>query len=254
MAGLLQDTNTHERDTHIRFQEKGHKYFIDGKTGFTSVTTLVHKAFEPFNADKIIDKMMASPSWPESKYFGKTKPEIKKMWKDNGQEAAKMGTAMHSMFEYHYNNIHPEKIEQYKDTLEYSYFKNFIEDHPDLVPYRTEWNVFYEELAMTGSIDFVVLNPDGSVSILDWKRCKKIEKYNNFGKRCLVKGLEHIHDANFWHYCLQLNLYKLTLEKKYDLVVKDLHLVVIHPENESNNYEKILIPILPEKDILCLFN
>ena len=50
MSLLLKDKFPHERDAHIRFQEKGHKYFIHGKTGFTSVTTLVHKAFEPFLA------------------------------------------------------------------------------------------------------------------------------------------------------------------------------------------------------------
>tara|TARA_Y100000816_G_scaffold287414_1_gene270097 strand:+ start:1020 stop:1799 length:780 start_codon:yes stop_codon:yes gene_type:complete len=249
---LLKDINAHERDAHIKFQEKGHKYFIHGKTGFTSVTTLVHQAFEKFNADKIIDKMMASPKWPDSPYFGKTKSEIKKQWKDNGQEAAKMGTAMHEMFEYHYNGIFPEKIEAYKDTTEYAYFKDFIRDHPELVPYRTEWNVYHEDYKWSGSIDFVVENEDGTLSILDWKRCKKIEKSNNFGKRCLVKGLSHIHDSNYWHYCLQLNLYKLMLEKKYDKIVKDLHLVVIHPDNESQTYEKILVPILPENDLLCL--
>jgi hypothetical protein len=34
--------------------------------------------------------------------------------------------------------------------------------------------------------------------------------------------------------------------------VKDLHLVVIHPENDSENYEKIRLPLLPENDLLRL--
>mgnify|MGYP006133564711 CR=1 FL=1 len=249
---LLKDKNAHERDRHIRFQEQGHKYFIHGKTGFTSVTTIVHKAFEPFNADKIIDKMMASPKWPQSPYFGKTKSEIKKTWKQNGSEAAKMGTAMHEMFEFHYNNIRPEKIEEFKDTLEYEYFNSFKEDHHDLVAYRTEWNVYHEDHKVSGSIDMVAENEDGTLSILDWKRCKDIKRTNNFGQRCLVNGLQHIHDTNFWHYVMQLNIYKYILEKKYDKVVRDLHLVVIHPDNKSNNYEKLKVPILPERDLLCI--
>lgn len=249
---LLKDIHFHERDNMIRFQEKGHKYFVKGKDGFTSVTTLVHKAFEKFNADKIIDNMMNSSKWTESKYYGKTKEEIKLEWKLNGQEASKMGTAMHQMFEYYYNKINPEKINSYENTKEYNYFKNFVNDHNLLVPYRTEWNVFHEDHKISGSIDMTFLNDDGTISIYDWKRCKKIEKNNNFEKRCLVNGLHHIHDTNYWHYCFQLNIYKYILEKKYDKKVKDLYLVVIHPDNITNNYEKLKLPILPEKDILTL--
>lgn len=250
MSLLLKDQFPHERDAHIRFQEKGHKYFIHGKTGFTSVTTLVHKAFEPFHADKIIDNMMASPKWPQSPYFGKTKDEIKLQWKQNGQEAAKMGTAMHEMFEFYYNQIYPEKIEAYKDTKEYSFFNNFKNEHQHLVPYRTEWNVYHEDHKISGSIDMIYVNDDDTLSIYDWKRCKKIEKQNNFGKRCIIDGLQHIHDSNYWHYCLQLNIYKYILETKYQKKVKDLHLVVIHPDND--NYQKIQLPIIPEKDLLVL--
>ena len=250
MSLLLKDKFPHERDAHIRFQEKGHKYFIHGKTGFTSVTTLVLKEYEPFHADKIIDNMMASPKWPQSPYFGKTKDEIKLQWKQNGQEAAKMGTAMHQMFEFYYNQIYSEKIEAYRDTKEYCFFNNFKNEQQHLVPYRTEWNVYHEDHKISGSIDMIYVNDDDTLSIYDWKRCKKIEKQNNFGKRCIIDGLQHIHDSNYWHYCLQLNIYKYILETKYQKKVKDLHLVVIHPDND--NYQKIQLPIIPEKDLLVL--
>ena len=90
---------------------------------------------------------------------------------------------------------------------------------------------------------------DNTYSIYDWKRVKEIKK-TGFGKTCLIPGLSHIHDANYWHYCFQLNIYKFILESKYDKKIRDLHLVVIHPENESNNYDKIKMPILPMDDIL----
>jgi|TARA_B100001093_G_scaffold515379_1_gene591586 ATP-dependent exoDNAse (exonuclease V) beta subunit len=249
---LLKDLNSHIRDKFIRFQEKGHIYYIKREKGYKSVTTIVHNAFEKFNANKVIDNMMKSPKWPESKYYGMTKEEIKQSWKSNASNASNMGTEMHAMFEYYYNKIHQDKIDKHKDTIEYKYFMNFIQDHETLVPYRTEWNVYNEDLKYAGSIDFVVLYDDGSVGIIDWKRCKNIEKSNNFGKRCLIEGLGHIHDSNYWHYTLQLNIYKYTLETKYELSVRDLHLVVIHPENQTNNYEKIKLPIIPTTDIEIL--
>ena len=241
---LLEVQNAHERDNDIKFVEEGHVYYIKKEKGFKSVTTLVHDAFEKFNSDKIIDNMMKGANWEKSKYYGMTKEEIKALWKSNGAEAAKMGTAMHAMFEYYYNGIKPEVIESYKGTPEYEYFMNFINDHPDLTPYRTEWNVYHEDYKLAGSIDMIFINDDGTLSIYDWKRCKNIDRFGDFGKKCKVKGLKHIGDTNYWHYALQLNIYKYILETKYDFQVRDLHLVVIHPENSFKNYEKIQMPVI----------
>jgi hypothetical protein len=254
MTQLLSITNAHERDSSIKFQEAGHIYYVKREKGYKSVTTLVHDAFEKFNANKVIDNMMKSPNWPNNKYYGKTKEEIKLMWKENGIEAAKMGTAMHAMFEYYYNQIKPEVIQSYEGTKEHEYFMNFVRDHDDeLTPYRTEWNVYHEDYKIAGSIDMIFMNEDGTLSIYDWKRCKAIEKFNGFGKNCLVKGLSHISDTNYWHYTFQLNIYKFILESKYGFQVKDLHLVVIHPDNSFQNYEKIKLPFI-QNDVKTLLD
>lgn len=254
--------NKHERDDNIEFQENGHVYYVKKKRGYKSITTVVHNAFEKFDSDATIDRMMASKNWEKSKYFGMTKQEIKKQWKDNGAEAAQLGTTMHYLFEYHYNDMydselssHPKFFQDfmnnndYEDTVEYKYFKNFVDDHPELVPYRTEWSVYDESNKLAGSIDMTFINEDGTLSIYDWKRCKAIERFNNFNKSCIVEGAGHIPDTNYWHYSLQLNLYKMVLETKYGFTVKDLHLVVIHPDNEIKNYEKIELPFIQMKDL-----
>jgi hypothetical protein len=250
---LLCDLNAHIRDKFIKFYEKGHVYYVKREKGYKSVTTLVHDAFEKFNANKVIDNMMASPNWENSKYFGMTKEDIKEQWKKNGCDAAKMGTAMHAMFEYYYNNIREDVIQSYEGTKEHEYFMNFIRDHPELKPYRTEWNVYHEDYRIAGSIDMIFQNEDGTLSIYDWKRCKNIERYNGFGKKCLIEGLAHISDTNYWHYTFQLNIYKYILETKYGFQIKDLHLVVIHPENVCDNYEKIKLPFI-QKDVKILLD
>lgn len=264
---MLSNLNKHDRDKDIKFQEKGHIYTVKKRRGYKSITTIVHNGFEPFNSDKIIDNMMASKNWEKSKYFGMTKPEIKKQWKDNGSEAALLGTTMHYLFEYHYNDMyntplceHPQYFQNfmnqnnYEDTVEYKYFKEFVEDHPDLQAYRTEWSVYDEDNKLAGSIDMTFINEDGTISIYDWKRCKKIERFTNFNKSSIVNGLSHIPDTNYWHYALQLNLYKMILETKYGFTVKDLHLVVIHPENTIGTYEKIEMPFIQETDLKKLIN
>jgi len=48
-----------------------------------SVTTWNHKHFEQFDADKIIQRMMKSKNWPNSKYYGQSPDEIKAGWEKN---------------------------------------------------------------------------------------------------------------------------------------------------------------------------
>jgi hypothetical protein len=43
---------------------------------------------------------------------------------------------------------------------------------------------------------------------------------------------------------LQLNLYRVILEKYYDLKIKEMFLVVFHPDNKDGKFLKINIPIM----------
>ena len=230
---MLKQRNPHVRDQNIFFEEVGHKYTINGETNYTSVTTWLKKFFYPFNDELIINNMMKSPKWPDSKYFGMSKDEIKKLWRDNGNEAAKLGTAMHKMFEDHYNGLY---VDGSNCGVEYEYFTNFINDHPTLQPFRSEWTVYDEEFRLSGSIDMLFINEDGTLSIYDWKRCKSMDKEVSFNKYA-KPPIRHIPDTNFWHYSIQLNAYKMIIERNYGYKIKDMFLVCIHPELDTN-YQK----------------
>ena len=231
----LSNKNPHERDNHITFDEGPHIYTIDGDSDFMSVTTWNHSHFEHFNADKIIDNMMKSKKWPDSKYYGKTKDEIKAEWDKNREEAATAGTKLHYDIECYYNNV-PHT----NDSQEYTYFLNFVKAFPRLTPYRTEWMVWDKDLKFAGSIDMVFENPDGTLMIYDWKRSKEIKKTAPFLKFSKTDCIEHIPDTNFWHYSLQLNTYKALLEKNYGKKVTEMYLVCLYPEN--NDYQLWKVP------------
>jgi hypothetical protein len=155
-------------------------------------------------------------------------------------------------------------------------------DAATLKPYRTEWTVFHEEARIAGSIDMVyeMIEPStadtapapatdiapattpasatppqptqSSVAtavggrnpllIYDWKRCREITKTNRANKFATHTAIEHIPDTNFWHYALQLNIYKYILQTKYGKTVTDLYLIVLHPE--AQNYQRIKLPNL----------
>ena len=240
----LETANKHERDEHIFFDEAPHKYYINGVCDNTSVTTLIHNYGEKFDSEKIINKMMSSMNWTSSRYYGMSSEEIKDLWKKNGEEAARDGTYMHKCIEDYWNDDPTEN-----DSVEYSMFLKFVEDHPGLVPYRTEWVVYHEEYKLCGSIDMIFKNADGTLSIYDWKRCKAIEKDPKFKKYC-KKPLKHLPDTNYWHYSMQLNVYKFIIESKYGHTVKDMHILCMHPVNDE--YQKFEINDMQKeaKDLL----
>ena len=258
--------NSHPRDSNIRFFEKGHKYEIttDPKSKYTSVTTWNHSHFPKFDADAIIKNMMSSDKWaPGHKYWGLTPEQIKASWNTNRDSVATAGTDMHYEIECFNNDkrisfdyTNKELYEVYigdngrtlsDKSLEWQYFINFVKDNQHLKPYRTEWLVYHEEAKIAGAIDMVYENPDGTLSIYDWKRSKEINPNNNFGKFALNPLLSHIPDTNFWHYALQLNTYKYILESKYGKIIKDLYLVRLHPDNQNKSYDLIKLPILKDE-------
>lgn len=239
---FLSTKHAHSRDKDISFEEGPHIYTIKGKSNYMSVTTWNHSHFEKFNSDKIINNMMRGKNWEKSEYYGMTKAQIKAKWSANGKEASGAGTKMHLDIEYFYNGSPREN-----DSIEYRYFKEFYQKYADLKPYRTEWMVYDEELKFAGSIDMVFENPDGTLQIYDWKRCKAITKINNWNKYSTTQVIDHLPDTNYWHYSLQLNTYKAILEKNYGKRVTDLYLVCLHPNNKNNSYQRIKVADLQDE-------
>lgn len=246
----LATINAHPRDEFITFEEGPHIYTVCGERGtYTSVTTFNHSHFSHFDADAIIDNMLRGKKMkdPKYKYYGMTKEQIKEDWDKNRDAASSAGTKMHYDIECYFNGMTVTN-----DSVEYHYFNNFLKDFPELKPYRTEWMVYYEELKISGSIDMIFENPDGTIQIYDWKRCQEIKHEPEFGKFALTPCISHLPDTNFWHYALQLNTYKMILEHKYGKKVTDLYLICIHPDNVYKNYQRIKVPVLENemKDLI----
>jgi ATP-dependent exoDNAse (exonuclease V) beta subunit len=272
---FLSHLHPHPRDANIVFFEENHKYSVltDPSSSYTSVTTVVHSCFEHFDADKIIEQMMKKKNWNDqfqNKYWGMTADEIKTMWSESGKESSLLGTQLHAEIELFMNSAatddndgeeeedytHQYLLNRYYQkqprsdlhkTNEWKYFIQFLQEYPHLRPYRTEWMVYHEDYKLSGCIDMVYENDDGTLSIYDWKRCKEINRENSFSKFSLLPCLQHIPDTNFWHYALQLNLYKKIIEEKYDRHVRDMFLIKLHPSSCMCSYEMYAVPILTDE-------
>jgi hypothetical protein len=268
---MLQKNNFHIRDKNIKYiKDSSTRYIIstDVDSKYVSVTNWVHSNFCTFNSNDVIDNMMKSNSWSTSKYNNKTKEEIKKEWETNSKKSSNYGTHLHKYIEL-FMNLETEKekpdhsdlfeayimndhlFENIAKTKEWDYFLNFVDTYPKLVPYRSEWIVYNEDIKICGTIDMVYENPDGSLSLYDWKRCKSLSKYS-YGKFSTNKLLSNIPDANYYRYHLQLSMYRYILETKYDKKVTSIHLVKFHPNNSDRNYEIYTLPRF-DVDIGTLF-
>ena len=77
-----------------------------------------------------------------------------------------------------------------------------------------------------------------TLMIYDWKRsCKLKEKTNPF--RNMLSPLDHLPDTNYWHYAMQLNIYRHILETKYGKTIVGMYLVGIHPDLTGFQQEKV---------------
>jgi hypothetical protein len=86
------------------------------------------------------------------------------------------------------------------------------------------------------------------IVIYDWKRSKEIKEDNKFDSG--LGPMNHLPNTNYWHYTLQLNVYRWFLQKHYGLTIVDLAIVIFHPNN--TDYQIFHLDILDKeiKDML----
>jgi len=166
---LLSEINKHEFDHRIRFRAEGHKYWIDGDDkDLISCTTHINTFIEPFQTDEVINNIIAGNAWkndPSYIYYQMSFKDIKDSWGKNSKTSSESGTNMHELIEHFYNGI-----EIYDKSVEFGQFLDFYKDNRNLKMYRTEWMIFSDVLKITGAIDAVFKNEDGTLTLGDWKR------------------------------------------------------------------------------------
>lgn len=271
--------NAHPKDDRIQFNEAEHTYTIDGtKAGWSSCTQFIHKFFGHFEPDKVIPKMMRGSNWIKHPLYGKTAEEIKAIWAASGAEASTAGTRMHLDIEYFYNSSHFQDLWQKKKAAgtltipkadfeksvaamknddnwspnaspEWEMFNSYQEKvGSKMLPFRTEWLVFNEDIKVAGSIDMLYIKKDGKYAIYDWKRAKDIKMENKY--QAGLGPLTHLPDSNYWIYSMQLNVYRMILKLKYGMEIDELALVILHPNND--NWRVIKVNIM-EQEVLDMF-
>ena len=157
----LASVNLDEGDKRITFDPLEHRYFIDGNADTISVSQLISKFFPEFDSEY----------WSERKARerGITKQEILAEWKEKGDTSASLGTQLHEEIENYYNG------QPYNDDLpEFQHFLKFKEKYDSMIPFRSEWRIFDEDLLVAGTVDMVYQKEGNELYMFDWKRSEKI--------------------------------------------------------------------------------
>lgn len=217
------DLNAHPRDSQLEFIPESHTYLWRGRE-MKSVTTLIDGLFRPFDINEAALRVALRR--------GVDPQTVIDEWNANAEQARSLGTRMHDLIEHYYLGD-----DSGDSTDAMRLFRSFALTHR-LTPYRTEWRIFHEDYDLAGTLDFLEITPSGSFIIWDWKRsCKLIEPDGRIiaSSRYGSKGLPpiaHIPDTPYWHYALQVSVYRFILEDRYGLPVSGMKLGVFHPSYE----------------------
>jgi hypothetical protein len=255
----LDHKNPHPFDARIVFYEKPHIYFLDGNCeNNISATTLLHCFFPEFDKNSTAHGTLESKTYatschrPTYKYYGcKTVNDIFRKW----DIARDLGTELHLNIEQFLNN-EPYQVcadnkpcfEMFTDIYKnknFFHFENF----------RTEWRITDPELRISGSIDYAGLCENGDLVLLDWKRVENLSdcSFARMKRQPPEMGYDvckELENCKMITYSLQMNLYKYIIERNYNMRVKKMLLIKLHPKQKQGpivykcpNMQKYIVKI-----------
>ncbi|MDO7847599.1 hypothetical protein Q5H92_14620 [Hymenobacter sp. M29] len=248
----------------VTFREEDHSYTSQDGHRYLSVTTLIGKYHEHFNAKKVatayarkMSKMVTDPNW--SPEWIKPQYWIDK-WEANTQRACTRGSAFHLKKEL-------EVLAQTGQTTSNREGYNYSQDY-SLLPtglWLTELLVYDPYWGIAGQIDKVWLDEDWfDIRDLKTNAEMKLQSYcreiptalSNMGigdpireYKMMFFPVNHLMDSNYWHYALQLSIYAYLVEKLTGKTCRTLTLEHHKPLSETE-----VDPIATEYEVPYLKN
>jgi ATP-dependent exoDNAse (exonuclease V) beta subunit len=198
-------------DENITLIESIHKYELkdDPEFEFTSCTEFAKYFFEPFDKIGIANSLTAT----HPNYADISPQKLVEEW----DAIAVEGTLIHSEIEnYIKDNAEPTHPKS-KSAVEWLTRNILANDRYDIF---SEVIVYSKELELAGTIDILLFDKqEDTYKLLDWKTNKRIDSTSFQNKMGTHKATCELMDCNYYHYSIQLSLYRLILEKYYGISV-----------------------------------
>lgn len=226
-----------------KFYEDEHKYTYledDGSESEIgiSVTSLIDKYTNYFDEEKVAGL--------KSLKDGISKDEILARWHYDRDFSCLKGTFTHAYNEYLWKGksyeydknlviemFDGDVIEPIWDklkTISESFYEKFKDN---LVPVGLEQVIGSKDYNIAGTIDFLAYSKKlDAIIIIDYKTNKEI-KDKAFNNQRMLPPLNNIIDCNYYHYSLQLAIYKYILEQETNLKIYSKKWLVWINENNK---------------------
>lgn len=194
----------------IVFKPEFHEYTSEDGTDWTSVTSIISKLKEPFDAETTAEKSSRNK---KSKWYGLSKDEILEQWQSSNRVATDLGNWYHAQRESDMCELHDIERDGFtvpiyrpieKDGLKYSPEQKV---NDGVYP---EHLVYLKSAKLCGQSDLVEI-VDGVVGITDYKTNKEIKErgYKSWDGlyKMMLAPVNHLEDCHINHYALQLSIY-----------------------------------------------
>jgi ATP-dependent exoDNAse (exonuclease V) beta subunit len=234
----------------VKFLPEDHKYVsVDPAENISwmSVTSLISKLKQPFEAEKIAEK---SSKNKRSKWYGMTKDQILSVWKAESERAITVGNWYHNQREEDLLGLdsierHGKVIPIMQPQADTSGLK-VAPDQRLTDGMYPEHFVYMKSLGICGQSDLVEVI-DGVVHITDYKTNKEIrsESYKDWEglSQKMNHPVSHLDDCNLNHYNLQLSIYMYMI-LKHNPKLKPGTLMIQHIMFEDEGKDPNGYPIL----------
>lgn len=202
-------------DGRVAFDPVAHTYTLDGVKRLQGITSLISKYTERFDKERV--------SLNYALKHGLDQQEVLREWDDGNRDSTFNGSLGHDILE---NYILTRKIID-NGAKKAKHIIQFIYDYFEtgrLIPVEAEMIVHNDHYA--SQIDCIAKNKLGQYFILDWKTNKEIKR-EGFAGRKMRYPFHKYQDCNYYHYSLQVGIYKIMC-KKYD--IKDCFIVHFHDD------------------------
>lgn len=239
----------------VKFLPEDHKYVsIDPAESipWVSVTSIISKLKQPFEAEKIAEK---SSKNKRSKWYGMTKQEILDAWKSESERAISVGNWYHNQREEDILGL--ETIERHgrvipiMQPLSDTEGLKIAPDQKLKDGMYPEHFVYMKSLGLCGQSDLVEV-VDGTVHITDYKTNKEIrsESFKDWEgvSQKMNPPVSHLDDCNLNHYNLQLSIYMYMI-LKHNPKLKAGTMMLQHIMFEDEGKDDNGYPILKVNDL-----
>jgi len=206
----VQETQQQFNYSDLVLNEETHRYTLerDRNAELISVSKFIERFYTPFNS-RMISAIKSKKTGTPTNYYSQR-------WHYQGQEALGRGNRIHLFAEHGVGFDEP--IDGF-ETAVVDFFEYIDTLHQQIV--FKELKLYFKKLA--GTIDLIVLNDDGTLTLYDYKTNKDLHKKQ--GK--MLGAMKKFDNTPFNKYQIQMSCYKFMIEQTTNLKVRDIILVHI---------------------------